>query len=635
MVYIGELYVECLLKKSMFMLIQIGASCKWVNDSQRLLLEWFDAICESPFQLYRLALQCCPSSSWLHKCYATKFSQEIKVVKGDPVEWGKCFRTVMLDHLPWVLTCWKDTIAVGLSSGDIITLDGVTGSQTAVFSGHTHNAAALAFSPDGTSLVSGSKDKTIKLWDVQTGGVIKTFHGHTSYVDSVSVSADCAMIASGSQDMTIRLWIIQTEECHCIIKQQDWRVHVRFSPSNPQQLISVSGNKIQQWDINGHQTNPTYNGSHVSFSLDGTEFVSCQGKAVVVQNSHSGVLVAKNCVTNGRTRYCCFSPNGRLIAFAINSTAYIWDIAGSDLHSIKTFVGHTNITSLAFTSSSTLISSSHDKSVKFWQISAFTTDSAMTDPESTTLAPAPISSVNLQATDGIVISCDAAGVVRIWNISTGLCKASFQTPFKNHSGSCVRLIGSRLISAWRVEAEGAMTMGGMPYGTHIWDVEKGEFLKNVYITTSNDHLGIRISEDGSKIFSLGSNMIHAWSIQTGMFLSSVELEPPKHKRSFTMDGSRVWAHSPQQELVGWDFGVPGSRPVQLSKTSSLHPNYTKLWDVAQSRIKDAVTGKVVFQLAGRLSNPVDSQWDGRYLVAGYESGEVLILDFNHMPLSET
>ena len=85
--------------------------------------------------------------------------------------------------------------------------------------------------------------------------------------------------------------------------------------------------------------------------------------------------------------------------------------------------------------------------------------------------------------------------------------------------------------------------------------------------------------------------------------------------------------------MGWDFGVPGSHPVQLSNTSLLHPNYTKLWDIAQSRIKDAATGKVVFQLAGGLVNPVDSQWDGRYLVAGYESGEVLILDFNHMPLS--
>ena len=542
MVYIGELYVEYLLRRSMLMLIQAGASCKWVNDSQRLLLEWFDVICESPSQLYCLALQFCPSSSWLHKCYTTKLSQEIRVVKGDTVEWGKCFRTVMLDHLPWVLACWKDTIAAGLSSGDIITLDGITGSQTAVLSGHTYNAAALTFSPDGTSLVSGSKDKTIKLWDVQTGGVVKTFHGHTGYVDSVSVSADCAMIASGSQDMTIRLWIIQTAECHRIIEQQDWRIHVKFSPSNSQQLISVSGNKIQQWDINGHQTSSIHNGSHATFCLDGTQFVSCQGKTVVVQNSHSGVLVAKNCVANGRTRYCCFSPNGRLIAFAANSTAYIWDITGSDLHPIKSFVGHTsNITSLAFASSSTLISSSHDKSVKFWQISALSTDTVMTNPESTPFAPAPINSVTLQATDSIAISTDADGVVKTWDISTGLCKASFQTPFKNHSGSCVRLIAGRLISAWYVDTDDVME--GVPSGTHIWDVENGKHLRNVGTSRSHDNLGIKISEDGSKIFSLSSSRIWSWSVQTGMLLGEADLGFSKHKIFFTVDGSRVWAHS--------------------------------------------------------------------------------------------
>ena len=43
-----------------------------------------------------------------------------------------------------------------------------------------------------------------------------------------------------------------------------------------------------------------------------------------------------------------------------------------------------------------------------------------------------------------------------------------------------------------------------------------------------------------------------------------------------------------------------------------------------------VTGKEIFQLVGRYADPYDAQWDGRYLVAGYMSGEVLILDFNHM-----
>ena len=222
-------------------------------------MDWFDAICDSPSQVYHLALPFCPSSSWLRDSYATELLQEVKVVKGLQPEWGTCSRTVELDHYPQVLTCWKDTIVVGSESGDIITLDRVTGSQTATLSGHTDYVRSLAFSPDGTSLASGSDDKTIKLWDVQTGGVSKTFHGHTGWVHSISISADATMIASGSNDKTIRLWVICTEECHSVIEQQDWVFDVRFSPNDPQHLMSVSGGKVWQWNVNNHQINPICN----------------------------------------------------------------------------------------------------------------------------------------------------------------------------------------------------------------------------------------------------------------------------------------------------------------------------------------------------------------------------------------
>ena len=143
------------------------------------------------------------------------------MVKGLPAGWGTCSRTVTFYWKPWALTCWKDTIAVGLGSGDIVTLDEITAVQTAILSGHTDWVNSLAFFPDGASLVSGSNDKTIILWDVQTGGVVKTFYGHTDCVYSVSISADCTTIASGSKDKTIRLWNIQTEECHHVIVQQE------------------------------------------------------------------------------------------------------------------------------------------------------------------------------------------------------------------------------------------------------------------------------------------------------------------------------------------------------------------------------------------------------------------------------
>ena len=109
-----------------------------------------------------------------------------------------------------------------------------------------------------------------------------------------------------------------------------------------------------------------------------------------------------------------------------------------DPHPIGTFVGHTrDIHSLVFPSSY-LISASEDQSVKFWQIGVLSTD----DPESTPPASASIESISLQARDGIAISSDSAGMVKTWDILTGLCKASFQTPAQGYTYRDAQLIVS-------------------------------------------------------------------------------------------------------------------------------------------------------------------------------------------------
>ena len=184
------------------MIAQAGTSCQWATDSQRFILEYFDMISVSPSHIYCSALKFPPSSSWLHQHYSVGLSQEVKVVKGLSTGWGTCFCTVQLDQNILALAYWKDTIAVGLESNHIITLNAITGSKIAVLSGHTGTVLSLAFSPDGTSLVSGSSDKTIKLWDMQTGGVVKTFEGHTGCVLSISISGDCNIV-SGSDDKII------------------------------------------------------------------------------------------------------------------------------------------------------------------------------------------------------------------------------------------------------------------------------------------------------------------------------------------------------------------------------------------------------------------------------------------------
>jgi len=103
----------------------------------------------------------------------------------------------------------------------------------------------------------------------------------------------------------------------------------------------------------------------------------------------------------------------------------------------------------------------------------------------------------------------------------------------------------------------------------------------------------------------------------------------------TVDGSRIWISFRWVEAEEWDFGAP---------TSSTILHYTELGErhhldfvggIRKERsflpgIEDTITRKEVFRLPWGCAKPADAQWDGQFLVAGYDSGEVLILDFDHI-----
>ena len=598
------------------MIFQTGVISEWANDGQHFLLEYFDTIQNSPSHIYHSALPLSPSTSWIYKHYSAKASPLVKVVKGVPVGWGVCSRTTILGCSIWTLSHHNNSIAVGSKDGDIIILNTITGSQSAVLSGHTEQVACVVFSSDGTSLISGSRDKTVKLWDVQTGGVVKTFFGHTNWVRSVSISANCTTIASGSQEGTLRLWSIQTGECYHTIQQQEKVYYVMFSPKDPQHLISISDNKVWQWDGSGHQIRLPFDGVNAAFSSDGSQFVSCFRQTITVHNSSSGVTVTKFQIAYDSC-CCCFSPDNRLVAVAADKTAYCWDIATSEPQLVETFIGHTNgITSLIFSSSTTLVSASFDESVKFWQIEAQSTDLAITNLKSTSPPQAPIESITLQSKDGIAIIYYSDGVMQVWDISTGTCRTSYQTPAKYHHGRDVQLVNGRLIFIWWVNRK-----------IYVQDVENGKLLWEVDEPWRCVDC-LRISGDGCRVFGLSVPDIWAWSLQTGEVVGKMEIEHHSFGGSLIVDGSKVWACWPESNYKGWDFGID-STPMELSNIST-PPSLSRLWDLKQARIKSPVTGEVIFQLSERFANPLYVQCDNSYLVAFYHSGEMLILDLTNV-----
>jgi len=85
-----------------------------------------------------------------------------------------------------------------------------TGAELKRLDGHSHAVCSVAFSSDGTRIVSGSNDKSVRVWDASTGAELKRLDSHTNPVSSVAISSDGTRIVSGSRDKSVRVWDAST-----------------------------------------------------------------------------------------------------------------------------------------------------------------------------------------------------------------------------------------------------------------------------------------------------------------------------------------------------------------------------------------------------------------------------------------
>ncbi|CAO3578793.1 unnamed protein product [Absidia cylindrospora] len=119
-----------------------------------------------------------------------------------------------------------------------------TGELIRVLKGHTRCVRALQF--DEAKLVTGAMDHTLKIWNWHTGECIRTLEGHTGGV--LSLHFDCRLMASGSVDHTIRVWNFKAGECCTLTGHTEWVNSVRLC----QQDMLVSGSDdstVRLWDL--------------------------------------------------------------------------------------------------------------------------------------------------------------------------------------------------------------------------------------------------------------------------------------------------------------------------------------------------------------------------------------------------
>ena len=117
-------------------------------------------------------------------------------------------------------------------------------------SGHSESVNAIAISPDGETLVSGSYDKTIKIWNLKTGELFKTLLEHKETITSVAITADGETLASGSFDNTVKIWDLKSGKILRSLNQHQAAVTSIVITPDGDTLISASMDKtIKFWNL--------------------------------------------------------------------------------------------------------------------------------------------------------------------------------------------------------------------------------------------------------------------------------------------------------------------------------------------------------------------------------------------------
>ncbi len=97
------------------------------------------------------------------------------------------------------------TLVTGSWNGTIKLWDAKTGKNTVSLAGHKKWINSLVLALDGNKLASGGYDQTVKVWDVSTGKNISILQGHTDWICAIAFSPNGRTLASGSWDKTINL----------------------------------------------------------------------------------------------------------------------------------------------------------------------------------------------------------------------------------------------------------------------------------------------------------------------------------------------------------------------------------------------------------------------------------------------
>jgi WD40 repeat protein/serine/threonine protein kinase/TPR repeat protein len=538
----------------------------------------------------------------------------------------------------------------------------------AVLSGHDDIVTSAAFSPDGTRIVTASRDQTARIWSAQTGAQLGVLRGHSDVVQSAAYSPDGTRIVTASGDKTARIWDAQLGVQLAVLSGHSASIRsAAYSPDGTR-IITASHDKTARiWDartgaqlavLEGHLDRV----ESAAYSPDGRRIVTASAdKTARIWDARTGARIAVLAGHGYSVWSAAFSPDGtRVLSASNDTTARVWDVrTGRQLLLLS---GHGDaVRSAAYSFDGTrIVTASDDKTVRIWdaitgsQLSVLAAD----DRDFMSAAYSP---------DGTrIVTASDNKTARIWNARTN----AQLTVLGGHSDAvaCATYSpdGERIVTAsidrtariWDARngaqlevlrhGDTVFTAGYSPDATRIvtassdktaliWDARTAG--KLLVLSGHGDHVfSAAFSPDGARIVT-GSmdKTAQIWDARTGLRLAVLSGHTDGvFSAAFSRDGTRIATASWDKSVRLWQASTSAQLTVLLGHTQPINsvafsPDGTHLVTASYdrtARVWDARAATQVAVLSGHTKNVNSAEYspDGSSIVTASDDRTARIWD---------